>query len=152
MTFNVLIAEDSDDDFELFRVGVKRAGLSINLWRVTDGNKAQEYLIGAGEYTDRLTFPIPDMILADLKMPRCSGFDFLVWLRRQPVIRRIPCVVLSASNQQCDVNRAFELGANSYLVKPGDLENLVVLAKSLEYWSELNQRPDLTTAESFHAL
>lgn len=145
MTFNVLIAEDDDDDFELFRLGVRKARLDINLARVRDGVEAKEYLAGSRPYSNRAQFPLPDLILADLKMPRCTGFELLKWLRAQPLIRRIPCVVLSSSNQQCDVNDAFELGANSYLAKPGDFKNLIVLTKSLDYWTQLNQRPDMST-------
>ena len=83
-------------------------------------------------------------MLLDLKMPRKNGFEVLEWLRQQPGLKRLVVVVLTSSNLTADVNRAYKLGTNSYLVKPGDFETLINLVKSLDtYWLDLNRKPDL---------
>ena len=81
----------------------------------------------------------------DLKMPRRSGLEVLAWLRQQPGLKRLPVVVLTSSNQSPDINRAYDLGANSYLVKPAGFDSLVELVKNLDmYWLILNEKPELS--------
>lgn len=111
---------------------------------VEDGEQAVAYLSGAGPYADRSRFPLPVFVLLDLKLPRQSGFEVLEWLRRQPAIRRVPVVVLTSSNHIEDIDRAYDSGANSYLVKVADPIAVAELARAIEqYWVNLNQQPEL---------
>jgi CheY-like chemotaxis protein len=103
-------------------------------------------LSGDGEYSDRGAFPLPAVMLLDLKLPRRSGLEVLEWVRAQATLRRLPVVMLTSSNQSQDVNRAYDLGANSYLVKPvefADLERM--LGEIHVYWVDLNAKPTLTS-------
>lgn len=139
----VLLVEDNPDDVLLTRRAFSKAQIPVPLHVVGDGQGAMDYLGGIGDYADRERFPLPLVLLLDLKLPRRSGFEVLEWLRGQPGLRRIPVVVLTSSDQMDDVNRAFDLGANSYLVKPVRFEGLLDLAKALNlYWLLLNQKPD----------
>lgn len=139
----VLLVEDDPDDVLLTRRAFAKAHFPIPLHVVSDGEGAIDYLSGAGEHADRDRFPLPLLLLLDLKLPRRSGFEVLEWLRGQPGLRRIPVVVLTGSGQSADVNRAYDLGANSYLVKPVRSDDLTDLVKSLNlYWLLLNEKPD----------
>ena len=109
---------------------------------VGDGAEAIDYLRGVDDYADRQRFPIPALILMDLKMPRMDGFEFLGWLRREPGLRLIPVVVLSSSNLPHDVRRAYDLGANSFVVKVQDNTALPDTLKTLAtYWLEICETP-----------
>jgi len=113
---------------------------------VGDGEQAIAYLSGAGPYQNREKFPLPMLVLLDLKLPRRSGLEVLAWMRQQGApICRIPVVVLTSSKQSVDVNRAYELGANSYLVKPVTFEGLLDMVRALEmYWFMMNEQPEFS--------
>jgi len=114
---------------------------------VSNGDEAVGYLSGESPYADRGRFPFPVLVLLDLKLPRRSGLEVLAWIRGQPGLKRLPAVVLTSSKESVDINRAYDLGANSYLVKPVGFDSLLDLVKSLEvYWMMLNQNPDVTAA------
>ena len=105
------------------------------------------YLAGEGPFADRQRHPFPVLVLLDLKLPRRSGLEVLEWIRAQTGLKRLPVVVLTSSKEATDVNRAYDLGANSYLVKPVGFDSLLELVKSLEvYWLILNQKPDVSAA------
>ena len=107
---------------------------------VTDGQEAVDYLAGIGKFEDRKANPLPRLLLLDLKMPLLDGFDVLRWMRKQPVLYRLPVAVLTSSNLDNDVDRAYDLGANSYIVKPGSLMGYAGLVQTLhKYWAELNR-------------
>ena len=96
-------------------------------------------------YGDRGRYPLPALMLLDLKLPGMSGFEVLLWLRQQPGLKRLPVVVLTSSKENTDINRAYELGANSYLVKPASFDALVNIIERLNhYWLVLNERPEVT--------
>jgi CheY-like chemotaxis protein len=97
------------------------------LQNVEDGERAMAYLSGLGIYADRDRFPLPSLILLDLKMPRATGFEILKWIRKHPELGQLPVLVLSGSELQDDIRRAYDVGANSYLVKPLGFEALVGL-------------------------
>lgn len=121
----------------------RRGPASIRLVAVDDGCKAMNYLEGKGVYADRGAYPIPDVILLDLKMPRVNGFEFLEWLRtKSPEDHRIiPVVVMSSSGLKEDVDRAYRLGANSYLVKPVSWALFQERIKTLGiYWADHVQK------------
>ena len=145
---NILIAEDHPIDVFLLQRAFLKAGISAHLHFVRDGQEAIDYLRGEGEFHDRKAHPFPCLLLLDLKMPRLNGFDVLVWVRHQPGLKRLPIVVLTSSELHEDINRAYDLGASSFVVKPPGLEGQSDFAQRLErYWLELNRSPDCTTIE-----
>ena len=142
MVKRVLVAEDDPSDIFFLQRAFTLAGLSTSLHFVRDGQEAIDYLEGEKSYSDRTTHPFPDLLLLDLKMPRINGFDVLVWLRQQPRLKRLLVTVLTSSDQPQDINRAYDLGANSYLLKPHTSEHLSDLVRHLQkYWLELNHGP-----------
>jgi CheY-like chemotaxis protein len=103
------------------------------------------YLSGSNSFSERERFPLPSLILLDLKLPRKSGIEVLEWVRSRPGLRRIPVVMLTSSKQTVDINRAYELGVNAYLVKPVNFDGLVDMVKTLDsFWLRLNERPTST--------
>lgn len=139
-----VLVEDSHADVLLIRRALSRVGTQVALNVVPDGDAAVAYLSGVGQYADRAAHPLPDLLLLDLKLPRRSGFEVLEWLRAQAGLRRLPVVVLTSSRHSGDVARAYDRGANSYLVKPVDFEGLVELLKTVDrYWGDLNERPSV---------
>ncbi len=140
----ILLAEDDPNDVLLIQRAFQRSLVANPLQVVRDGEEALAYLSGQGLFADRERHPLPVLMLMDLKMPRKSGLEVLEWVRRQPGLKRLPIVVLTSSNQNPDINRAYELGANSYLVKPAGFDSLLELVKNLDmYWLILNEKPEL---------
>ena len=138
----ILLVEDDPNDTLLIKRAFQKAGLGEILKTVGDGDQAIEYLRGNGEYSDRARFPLPFLLLLDLKMPGTNGFEVLQWLRAQPDFKRLLVVVLTSSNLQADVDRAYDLGANSYLVKPVEFNEMVNMIQRFEaYWTEINRFP-----------
>jgi len=132
----ILVAEDNPDEAMLLQRAFKKAGLEIRVHICGDGNEATDYLRGENAFKDRLKFPFPNMVITDLKMPRCDGFQILQWLQAHPECNLIPKIVLSASNQPVDVIKAYQLGANCYFTKPSSMKDLTNLVRLLnEFWS-----------------
>ena len=144
MVKRVLIAEDDPSDVFFLQRAFSAAALpTTSLHFVKDGQEAIDYLEGEKAYSNRDAFPLPDLILLDLKMPRLNGFDVLDWLRKQPQLKRLLVTVLTSSDQPQDINRAYDLGANSYLVKPVSFDALLEMVRTTgRYWLELNQGPE----------
>lgn len=139
----ILLVDDLEDDRLLVRRAFEKAAVPNPLHCVSSGQEAIHYLSGTGPYANRAEHPLPDLILLDLKMPGTDGFEVLGWLRQQPGIRAIPVVVLTSSDLIKDVNRAYALGANSFLVKPLDFQNYTELGKVLnQYWLEKVKTPE----------
>jgi CheY-like chemotaxis protein len=140
----ILLAEDDPNDVLLIQRAFQRSHVANPLQVVRDGEEALAYLSGQGPFADRERHPLPVLMLMDLKMPRKSGLEVLEWVRQQPGLKRLPITVLTSSNQSPDINRAYELGANSYLVKPAGFDSLLELVKNLDmYWLILNEKPEL---------
>ena len=141
-TKTVLLVEDIDDDILIMKMACKRTGIPHLLQVVTDGAMALDYLSGNGIYADRPVYPMPDVVFLDIKMPKRDGLEVLRWIRSQPGLRNLPVVMLTASTQKSDVDRAYELGVTSYLEKlsnPAEFGQGVRVI--LKYWLELNVRP-----------
>jgi CheY-like chemotaxis protein len=113
----ILLAEDNPDDVLIFQIAFRRALLPYDIYVVRDGQQVIEYLTGANQYGDRHRFPLPDVMVLDLKMPLTSGFEVLEWLRQHPEFQKMRVVVLSSSDDSRDVHKASELGAGGYFVK-----------------------------------
>jgi CheY-like chemotaxis protein len=144
----VLLVEDDLNDIFLVKRAFKRAEISNPLQIVTDGEKAIDYLEGRGVYADRDAYPLPKLIVMDIKMPGKSGFEVLEWLKGdgQP-LRKIPIVIVSSSDHPQDVNRAYELGANAYMVKPMEFRAVEHLFQSItHYWGLECAKPELEPA------
>lgn len=141
----ILLVDDSANDLILVRTAFNKAGCNIALQEVHDGEQAIAYLQGEGSYCDRIKYPLPAIMLLDLNMPKMSGFDVLTWVRAQPVLKRLAIVILTASMRNEDVERAFDLGATSFLVKPSELETLAAMMRCLCDWVQINHFPSLST-------
>src|SRR5678815_2078194 len=124
-TRTVLLVDDSETDLFLTRTAFGKAAFNSPLQEVRNGAEAIAYLQGEGPYSDRNKFPMPAVVLLDLNMPMKNGFDVLTWVRGQSTLKRVAVIVLSASMRTEDIERAFELGANSFLVKPGSMESFI---------------------------
>jgi len=141
--------EDDPNDVLLIERAFQKAGFAQSLKMVRDGDEAIDYLRGTGQFADRALFPLPYLVLLDLKMPGTDGFEVLRWARSEDSLKRLLIVVLTSSNLQADVDRAYELGANSYLVKPVEFNQMVNLLRRFEaYWTEINRTPTGPTLES----
>ena len=120
----ILLADDDSDDVLLMKLAFKKADLSNPVHVVTAGSEAIEYLKGALE-AKSCGCPVPLLISLDINMPQGTGFEVLDWIRQQPALDEVPVVVMSQSDQGKDANRAIQLGARSYLVKPASFDGLV---------------------------
>jgi len=133
----VLLVDDSANDARLMAMVFERAAFDQPLRFVTSGEEAIAYLQGEGRYRNRVEFPLPAVVLLDLNMPRKNGLEVLAWIRRQPGFGQICVYILSASSRREDIDKAFGLGANAYLVKPGTLDELSHMVKTLVAWLKL---------------
>jgi Response regulators consisting of a CheY-like receiver domain and a winged-helix DNA-binding domain len=139
---NILHVEDDPNDALLFQHACQKAGVGFDLRSVNDGDQAIAYLRGTGAFSDRNQNPVPQLILLDLKMPRLSGFDVLTWIRNEVAVKSTPVIILTSSNHETDIKRAYDLGANSYLVKPVGFDALVEVARTIHsYWTHINEIP-----------
>ena len=117
-TDTILLVEDNEDDVFVMRRALQKAQITNPLQVANDGQEAIDYLAGNGQFVDRALFPLPAITFLDLKLPYFTGFEVLEWIRQQPALPPLNIIILSSSNEQRDVARARELGAQSYLVKP----------------------------------
>lgn len=136
----ILLVEDNPDDVMLVQYAFDKAGILNPLEVVADGDAAVDYIGRTGSYAGREGQPGPDLILLDLKLPRRSGFEVLSFVRRHELTRHTPVVVLTSSDQEADIRRSYERGANSFLVKPIGRDGLIDMASALKaYWIKLNR-------------
>jgi CheY-like chemotaxis protein len=145
-TAPLLVAEDEDNDVFFLQRALETANVKNSLRIVRDGQEAIDYLSGVGEFADRDKFPLPYLLLLDLKMPRKTGMEVLEWLSEQPELRSLPVVVFSSSAHRKDIDRAYELGANGFVTKPSSMAKRAELAKAMaSFWLESNEPPTLCT-------
>ena len=139
MNRTILLVEDDPNDVFFMKRAMKLAGMLNPMHVVDDGRRAIHYLDGAGEYSDRARFPLPCLVLLDLKLPHVMGLDVLKWIREQPELRTVIVLVFTASKLPPDISKAYFLGANSYLVKPSEPDELIQMVTLIKhYWLELN--------------
>lgn len=137
----ILLADDNSDDVELIRRAFVKAGFAAGFHAVCGGNELIMYLRGDEQYHDRARFPFPRLVLLDFKM-RVDGWEILQWIRQRPEFRRLPVIVFTGSNYPGDIDKAYDLGANSYLVKPPTPEELAEAVKRIgEFWLRLTLLP-----------
>jgi CheY-like chemotaxis protein len=136
----ILYAEDDENDALLAALAFERAEIRNPLAIVPGGQQAIAYLEGTGQYADRAQHPLPCLVLLDVKMPGRSGLEVLKWVRSQPGLCTLPVLMLTSSNQEGDIQRAYMLGANGYLEKPSKPDEMFVIAKAIKgYWLMLNR-------------
>ena len=128
--FVILIVEDEENDVLLLSRALGRVAAGAMVRWVRNGLEALQYLQGDGEFSDREKYPLPRAIFLDLKMPQMSGFELLAWVRDKPELQGIPTIIISGSKLARDVDQAYRLGANMYLVKPTDCERLAEMVKA----------------------
>ena len=141
MTGTILLVEDEENDVLLMQRALKRAAVVNAVHVATDGREAIDYLEGAGKFANRKEFPLPCLVLLDLKLAYVMGLDVLKWIRRQPELATI-VILLSSSAAEADIAAAYRLGANGFLVKPpeaGQLLNMTIAIK--DYWLTYNTTP-----------
>jgi CheY-like chemotaxis protein len=140
----VLLVEDNDDEVELVRRAFTRGNVVNPLQVVRSGEEALEYLMGVGRYANRAEYPLPELMLLDLKLPGMNGFQVLQWLRQQESLRTLRVVVLTASDALTDATQAYQLGANSFLVKPVDFNEFVNITNAIQgYWLWTSRSPEI---------
>ncbi|HEX4265307.1 MAG TPA: response regulator [Verrucomicrobiae bacterium] len=147
-SYTILLVEDEENDALLVRMAFKKNSIANPVQWVKDGLEAIAYLNGEGEFADRKHYPFPEVLILDLKMPRMNGLELLAWIRDHPEFRVIPTIIMSASQLDSDVEKAYSLGANTYMIKPtsfDDLANIVKLAH--EYW-KVSVKPRSTRSKS----
>jgi CheY-like chemotaxis protein len=147
----ILHADDSEDDRQLLLYAVRKAESPFHLQSVEDGQMAADYLEGAGDYGDRKRFPLPVLLLLDIKMPRMNGFDVLAWLNDQPALKALPVAILSSSYDEADVKRTYALGAKWYLMKPLDYDDVKRLIALIGAWINDPTANDLSKSPYFKA-
>lgn len=138
----ILLAEDEPTGVFLFQHTVKKLGILNPLHVAKDGREALDYLEGVGEFADRGKFPLPGLVILDLKMPRISGFGVLRQMRQRPETQRTIVLMLTSSASDEDIAEAYALGVNGYLVKPLHLEKLQEMVQAIkDFWLTHNHAP-----------
>jgi CheY-like chemotaxis protein len=136
----ILIVEDNPDDAELAIRALKKSHLANNVTHLIDGAEALDFLFGTGQYADRDVNNVPKVILLDLKMPKVNGLEVLQRIKSEPLTKMIPVVILTSSAEDPDIKRSYELGANSYIVKPVEFNNFAKIISELGmYWLVINK-------------
>jgi CheY-like chemotaxis protein len=147
MTAKILWVEDDLDDVHLIGRAIRRAGIEPPAL-ARDGREALAYLSGSGPYADRSMHPFPTLVLLDLKLPKMSGFEVLQWIREHEETSRIPVVMFTSSKERADIDRAYSLGANAYLLKSVGHEQLLEALKQVRaFWLDLNLNPSVPVRE-----
>jgi CheY-like chemotaxis protein len=150
-SLGILLAEDEETDVFLLQRAFKAADISNPLFVVRDGEEAIEYLSGGGAFSDRRAHPLPALLILDIKMPKKTGMEVLQWLRKQPVLNSLPVLMMSSSALPRDIERAYQLGANAFVVKPSGTEERAQLASYIKgFWLRFN-RPPLMCTEGLEA-
>src|SRR5581483_6252176 len=145
----ILLVEDDSNDVFFLQFAFESAGIGNPLQVVGDGQQAINYLAGTGQYADRSKYPFPVLVLLDLKLPVKMGLEVLRWVQNQPRLSNLLVIVLTSSADSNDVDKAYSLGARSYLVEPVSFDNRVEMARVIKnYWLELNRFPSALHASS----
>jgi two-component system response regulator len=137
----ILQVDDDANDVFLLQHAMTKAGVKNPIQVVTDGQQAIDYLRGAGKFADRAKFPLPCLILLDLKLPYVMGLDVLKWIRQQPRVSLV--VMLTASGNDADIAAAYRLGANAFMTKPSESGKFEDMVKALkDFWLTHNTMPE----------
>lgn len=139
---HILLVEDNRMDAELTLDAFREARLGNTIRVAPTGEDALDYVFGRGQYADRATYPLPNLILLDLKLPGIDGFEVLRQIKAAPILKRLPVVILTSSKEEGDRALSYDTGANSYLVKPVSFEGFLDVVRRIQgYWLSLNVAP-----------
>lgn len=139
---HILLVEDNRMDVELTLDAFHEAKLLNTIHVAANGHEALDYLFGRGQYADRNAFPLPNLILLDLKLPGIDGFEVLRQIKSTPILKRLPVVILTSSKEEGDRALSYDRGANSYLVKPVSFDGFISVVRQIDgYWLSLNVTP-----------
>ena len=139
---HILLVEDNRMDVELTLDAFHEVKLLNTIHVASNGQEALDYLFGHGQYADRNTFPLPNLVLLDLKLPGIDGFEVLRQIKSTPILKRLPIIILTSSKEEGDRALSYDYGANSYLVKPVSFEGFMGVVRQIEgYWLSLNVAP-----------
>ena len=142
MTKAILLVEDEDHDVFFMQLALEEAGAKNPLLVVRDGREAIAYLTGEDKFANRNDFPLPDLVLLDLRLPRVPGLQVLKWIREQPSFVKLPVIICSSSSQDSDVDTAYRFGANGYLVKPSHMADRLAMVRLIKkYWLDMDAPP-----------
>jgi len=137
----ILLVEDDDGHARLLEKNLRRGGVANRLMRVSDGQEAVDYVSRTGIYQDPDTYPLPSVVLLDVRMPRMDGFEVLNHLKSDPLLMKIPVIMLTSTDNQREIDRAYELGANGYVVKPVGVESFIDRVVKLGMFIEVIEFP-----------
>jgi CheY-like chemotaxis protein len=138
----ILLVEDDDGHARLLEKNLRHGGVLNRLVRVIDGQEAVDYMSRSGSYEDSLRYPLPGVVLLDVRMPRLDGFEVLAFLKSDPQLMRIPVIMLTSTDNQHEINRAYEMGANGYVVKPVRIESFIDRVAKLGMFIEIIELPE----------
>ena len=134
--YTILLVEDEENDARLLEMAFKKNDILNPVQWAKDGLEAIAYLNGEGVFADRAVYPFPEVLILDLKMPRMNGLELLAWIREHPQFRVIPTIIMTSSRQDPDIEKAYNLGANTYMIKPSSFDELAKMVKlAHEYWA-----------------
>lgn len=136
---DILLVEDNQDDAGLIIRALRKNDPAVSIIHLTHGEEAIEYLFCEGRFLERNIHDLPKLIILDLKMPKVDGVELLLWIKADARTRHVPVVMLTSSNQNTDIKTCYSLGANSYIVKPMEFDELVKAVAGIgQYWLQLN--------------
>jgi CheY-like chemotaxis protein len=148
ITETILLVEDDENDVLFLKLAMEEAGVANPLQLAANGRQALEYLNGEGKYADRHAYPLPCLVLLDLKLPYVPGLEVLKRMRQHPALREIVVIVLTSSQEVSDVDEAYRLGTNAYVLKPPNLDDLQILARAIrDFWLAFNVPPRIRATE-----
>ena len=138
---DILLIEDNPIDAEMIIRTLRKNKITNNLFHISDGSDALDFLFGKGKYTGRELNNLPKVILLDLKLPKVNGLEVLRKIKTDEIIKKIPVVVLTSSIDSQDMKQSYELGANSYIVKPVEFENFFKAISDLGFYWMMHNEP-----------
>jgi two-component system, response regulator len=139
---SVLLVEDNPDDAEFTLRALRKANVALNIVLVDNGVKALDFVFGTGTFADRAGAKLPRIMLLDLKMPKVDGLEVARRIKNDPRTRSLPIIIFTSSREQRDIAESYQIGANSYVVKPIDYAELITkLGDLVRYWLQLNESP-----------
>jgi len=142
---DILLVEDEPAHAELTRRAIRKAGNANRVFTVSDGEEALDYLYHRGKYEDNVKYPLPGLILLDIKLPGIDGIEILKTIKEDALLKRIPVIMLTTSEREEDIARSYNHYANSYLTKPVGFKEFEEKIMQIEfYWMILNKPPVLT--------
>ena len=141
---HILLVEDNPLDVELTLDAFREAHVGDSIRVARNGHEALDYLFGRNRFNDRQSYPLPDLILLDLKLPGIDGHEVLFQIKTAPMLKRLPVIILTSSQEEIDLIKSYDRGANSYLVKPVSANGFLSVVHQIDqYWLNLNVSPPL---------